>query len=228
MSSWSVTEEQHCQCPVQSRCCSQVAKKGKPTRDDHGHKAGERQPLSFELRHANAKQPAGAARLCCQPRYPEWGLPASRRSDHIRVHRSCRIRAGAEATIRLLCRCATDLPAIRRCATRAAVRHDVRSMHVCEGLPSTGFLAVARFPWLSGGVAGPRGSQWGRLRRGIGMTLTAYQSSSRQLIGFCILRIRITELLLNSRPPHAAREARLAAGPRVRIRLPPAASLVRT
>ena len=64
----------------------------------NGHKAGERQPLSFELRHANAKQPVSAARLCCEPRYPEWRLPASRRSDHIRVHRSCRIRAGAEAT----------------------------------------------------------------------------------------------------------------------------------
>jgi len=46
------------------------------------------------------------------------------------------------------------------------------------------------------------------------MTLTAYQSSSRQLIGFCILRTRITELLLNSRPPHAAREARLAVASR--------------
>jgi hypothetical protein len=42
--------------PRSERCGSQVAKKGKPTRDDHGHKAGERQPLSFELRHANAKQ----------------------------------------------------------------------------------------------------------------------------------------------------------------------------
>jgi hypothetical protein len=31
----------------------------------------ERQPLSFELRHANAKQPASAARLCCEPGYPE-------------------------------------------------------------------------------------------------------------------------------------------------------------
>jgi hypothetical protein len=62
-------------------------------------------------------------------------------------------------------------------------------------------------------IIGGRGSQWGRLRRGIGMTLTAYQSSSRQLIGFCILRIRITELLL-SRPPHAAREARLAVASR--------------
>jgi hypothetical protein len=124
-----------------------------------GHKIpsgffGERQPLSFELRHAHAKQPVSAVRLCCEPRYPEWGLPASRRSDHIRVHRSCRIRAGADATIQLLCRCATDRPAIRRCATRAAVLHDVRSMHVCEGLPSAGFLAVARNPLVI------RGSCW--------------------------------------------------------------------
>jgi hypothetical protein len=106
--------------------------KGKPTRDDQGHKAGERQPLSFELRHANAKQPVSAARLCCEPRYPEWGLPASRRSDHIRVRRSCRIRAGAEATIRLLCRCATDLPAIRRCARarKGTPLHTARSPEV--------------------------------------------------------------------------------------------------
>src|ERR1700730_1884535 len=45
-----------------------MAKKSKPTCDDHGHKAGERQPLSVELRHANAKQPVSAARLCGEPR----------------------------------------------------------------------------------------------------------------------------------------------------------------
>jgi hypothetical protein len=53
------------------------------------------------------------------------------------------------------------------CRQYAAAQHGLpydtmlRSMHVCEGLPSAGFLAVARFPWLSGGVAGPRGPQWG-------------------------------------------------------------------
>jgi len=58
-----------------------------------------------------------------------------------------------------LCRCDSgDLSAIRRLPKSDAVRHDVRSMHVCEGLPSTGVLAVAQFPWLPGRVARPGGS----------------------------------------------------------------------
>jgi hypothetical protein len=56
-----------------------------------------------------------------------------------------------------------DLPTARGRADGDAGRHDVRSMHVCEGLPSAGFLAVARFPWLSGRIAGPCGSEWGCL-----------------------------------------------------------------
>jgi hypothetical protein len=53
---------------------------------------------------------------------------------------------------------AGDLPAIGGRAEGDAIRHDVRSVHVCEGLPSAGFLAVARFPWLSSRVAGSRAS----------------------------------------------------------------------
>ncbi|HEX3412026.1 MAG TPA: HAD-IA family hydrolase [Stellaceae bacterium] len=47
-----------------------------------------------------------------------------------------------------------DLPAMRRRAKRNAIRYDVRAVHVCAGLPSAGFLTVARFPWLSRRVAG--------------------------------------------------------------------------
>jgi hypothetical protein len=53
-----------------------------------------------------------------------------------------------------------DMPAIRGGAKGNAIRHDVRAVHVCEGLPSAGFLAVARFPWLSRRVAGSPSSQW--------------------------------------------------------------------
>jgi len=91
-------------------------------------------------------------------------LPASRlRGDHIRVHWCRRARTTAEPAIRLLRRCAADLRTIRRSATRAALRHDVRSMHVCEGLQSAGLLAVARFAGLSGRVPGSCGSWWGCL-----------------------------------------------------------------
>ena len=82
--------------------------------------------------------------------------PASRsRGDHSLVH-SCRcVCAGPESIIRLRCRRAADLQAIRRRATRAALRHDVRPVYVCERLPGAGLLVVARFARLSGRVAGP-------------------------------------------------------------------------
>jgi len=51
-----------------------------------------------------------------------------------------------------------DLPAIRGRAESDAIRHDVRSVHVCKGLPRTRFLTVAQFPWLSRRVAWSCGS----------------------------------------------------------------------
>ena len=44
------------------------------------------------------------------------------------------------------------------CRQYAAAQHGLPydTMHVCEGLPSAGFLAVARFPWLyQGELPGP-------------------------------------------------------------------------
>jgi hypothetical protein len=67
-----------------------------------------------------------------------------------------------------------DLPAIRHRAKGNAIRHDVRAVHVCAGLPSARFLAVAQFPWLSRRVAGSRGSQWRRLT-------ARYQKDAEQL-----------------------------------------------
>ena len=43
-----------------------------------------------------------------------------------------------------------DLPTVRGRADGDAGRHDVRSMHVCAGLPSAGFLAVAPIPLVVG------------------------------------------------------------------------------
>jgi hypothetical protein len=77
--------------------------------------------------------------------------PASRsRGDHSLVH-SCRcVCAGPESIIRLRCRRAADLQAIGRRATRAALRHDVRPVYVCEGLPGAGLLVSPGSPGYQG------------------------------------------------------------------------------
>jgi hypothetical protein len=89
-----------------------------------------------------------------------------------------------------------DLPAIRRCAEGDAIRNDVCAVHVCEGLPSAGFLAVARSPGYQGEMPVPRLIMEANDRAEIKKTLSssAMRSPGVDLFGLAAFRAELPGL----------------------------------
>jgi hypothetical protein len=81
------------------------------------------------------------------------GIPPGARPEHGRGGADHPGHQSSRRSLRSRRRHSGGLPGIRRRATRAALRHDVRSVHVCQRLCRTRFLAIARLAGLSRRIA---------------------------------------------------------------------------